>query len=71
MRPIEGKEAIARLKKLGFRIARVKGSHYIMQNAETGRICVVPVHGSRDIPVPVMKSILKQAGLSEDDFFSR
>ena len=60
MRPIKGKEAIARLKKLGFCVARIKGSHHIMENTETGRICVVPVHGARDIPVPVIKSVLKQ-----------
>ncbi len=68
MRFIRGKEVIARLKKLGFRVVRIKGSHHIIENAETGRICVVPVHGSRDIPVPVIKNILKQAGLTEDDF---
>ena len=68
MRFIRGKEVIARLKKLGFRVVRIKGSHHIIENAETGRICVVPVHGSRDIPVPVIKNVLKQAGLTEDDF---
>ncbi|MGR3311221.1 MAG: type II toxin-antitoxin system HicA family toxin [Candidatus Brocadiales bacterium] len=40
-----------------------------MKNETTGRICVVPYHGQRDIPRPTLHNIVtKQACLTEDEF---
>ncbi len=62
------RKLIAQLKKLGFEVVRISGSHYILENPSTGKICVVPVHGNQDIPGPVVLSILKQAGISPEEF---
>jgi predicted RNA binding protein YcfA (HicA-like mRNA interferase family) len=40
---LDGKELVAALERLGFRVARVKGSHHILLH-EDGRRTVVPVH---------------------------
>lgn len=70
MRPLKARQLITRLKKFGFQTVRVRRSHHILQNTESGRICVVPYHGNRDIPAPVIINILKQAGLSIKEFLN-
>jgi len=56
-----GKELITLLKKNGWIIDRIKGSHHILiKGTET---LVVPVHGKKEIPQGTLTSILKKAGL--------
>jgi len=68
MKPLKPREVLSRLEKLGFSTVRIRGSHYVLRNEKTGKICVVPFHSDRDIPVPVLRSILKLAGLSKEEF---
>ncbi len=56
-----GKELITLLKKNGWIIDRIKGSHHILiKGTET---LVVPVHGKKEIPQGTLTNILKKAGL--------
>ena len=50
------------LKKHGFILDRVKGSHYIYYHPETKKRAVVPFH-KKDLPRGTMLEILKQAGI--------
>ncbi|MBI5788962.1 MAG: type II toxin-antitoxin system HicA family toxin [Candidatus Schekmanbacteria bacterium] len=69
--PIKARVVIQKLERAGFVIARQTGSHVIMENEVTGKSCVVPNHGQRDIPRPTLRSIVvKQAGLTEDEFLN-
>jgi predicted RNA binding protein YcfA (HicA-like mRNA interferase family) len=63
---ISGAEAIRALQKLGFVIARQKGSHIILRRGSAG--CVVPNH--KEIKVGTLSSVLKQAGVSTDEFMA-
>ena len=63
---ISGAEAIRALQKLGFVIARQKGSHVILRRGSAG--CVVPNH--KEIKIGTLSSVLKQAGVSTDEFIS-
>ena len=63
---ISGTEAIRALQKLGFVIARQKGSHVILRRGSSG--CVVPNH--KEIKIGTLSSVLKQAGLSAEEFMS-
>jgi predicted RNA binding protein YcfA (HicA-like mRNA interferase family) len=45
---LSGKELIAALKKAGFDVIRVKGSHHFLRHAD-GRSTVIPVHSAEDI----------------------
>jgi predicted RNA binding protein YcfA (HicA-like mRNA interferase family) len=45
---LTGSRLIGALKKVGFVIARVKGSHHILTHVD-GRLTVVPVHAGEDI----------------------
>jgi predicted RNA binding protein YcfA (HicA-like mRNA interferase family) len=63
---ISGAEAIRALQKLGFVIARQKGSHVILRRGSTG--CVVPNH--KEIKIGTLSGVLKQAGVSTDEFMA-
>lgn len=58
---MNGKQAIKTLRKNGFEVLRVRGSHYILGN---GHIKVtVPVHGAKDLKPGTCNSIEKQSGV--------
>mgnify|MGYP001602880693 CR=1 FL=1 len=67
---VSGKEVIKRLQKMGFVIKRVRGSHVHMIKRVNGMEfnVTVPVHGNRDLNPRVLKFILRQAGLSVEEF---
>ena len=63
------KEIIAALQSAGLEIDRQKGSHVTLRNPETKRTTVEPMH-TAELPRWLMKKIIKDAGLSEDEFRS-
>lgn len=64
---LKAKEAISALEKLGFQMDHVTGSHYILRHPD-GRRAVVPYHGNRDVKPGVLHSIIRQAGISPEEF---
>jgi predicted RNA binding protein YcfA (HicA-like mRNA interferase family) len=58
-------ERVAR--KLGFEKARQKGSHARWQHPD-GRSTTIPIHGNAEIGGWLFREILKQLGISEDEF---
>jgi predicted RNA binding protein YcfA (HicA-like mRNA interferase family) len=65
---LKAREVIRILERLGFRLHHSTGSHRIYKNPATGRRAVIPFHGSRDLNLNVLRSILRQADLAEDEF---
>lgn len=63
---ISGDQAVRALEKLGFSAVRQKGSHIVMRRGSTG--CVVPNH--KEIKVGTLSGILKQAGVSYEEFIA-
>jgi len=63
---ISGPAAIRALQKLGFIHVRQKGSHVILRRGATG--CVVPNH--KEIKIGTLSGVLKQAGVSLDEFMA-
>ncbi|RYZ18471.1 MAG: type II toxin-antitoxin system HicA family toxin [Chitinophagaceae bacterium] len=61
------KALIKALEANGFVFKRSKVSHRIYFNKNTDKTIVVPMHGNKDIAKGTFLSILKQAGLSQDD----
>lgn len=61
---VSGAEAIRALERLGFAIARQRGSHVVMRSESSG--CVVPNH--RELKVGTLAGLLKQAGVSPEEF---
>jgi predicted RNA binding protein YcfA (HicA-like mRNA interferase family) len=48
------------LKKNGWKVIRINGSHHILQKGD--QITVVPIHG-KDVPTGLLNCILKETGL--------
>jgi predicted RNA binding protein YcfA (HicA-like mRNA interferase family) len=55
------------LRKHGFTLIGQSGSHQKWRHA-IGRQVIVPVHGSKNIPIGTLKSIIDGSGLAVDDF---
>jgi len=60
-------QVIAALHQGGFEQIRQVGRHVHLRHPNTRRRTIVPLH-SGDLKRPLLKSIIKQAGLSEDQF---
>ena len=56
-----GKELLDLLRRNGWVLDRIRGSHHIMIKGD--RTISVPVHGSRDLPKGLVKALFKQGGL--------
>ncbi len=54
-------------RKLGFQMVRQKGSHARWKHPD-GRATTIPVHGNSDIGSWLFHEILKQLGITEDEF---
>ena len=62
-----GREVIATLKRAGFEVVRIKGSHHFLRHPD-GRCTVVPVHAGEIIGVGLMKTILDDAEMTAEQF---
>lgn len=61
---MNGRELVKLMKKEGWMLARVTGSHHWMVK-EGCRSISVPVHGKKDLPKGLLHAILREAGLEE------
>ncbi|MGO9006464.1 MAG: type II toxin-antitoxin system HicA family toxin [Beijerinckiaceae bacterium] len=64
-----GKDVVRALEKAGFVVDRIVGSHHVMAfPGDSTRTVTVPVHASRDLKPGTLRSIIRQAGLSVEEF---
>lgn len=66
---LTGQQVIAALKKAGFEILRIKGSHHFLRHSD-GRSVVVPVHRGEIIGPGLMLKILRDCELEREEFMS-
>lgn len=64
---ITGQQMISALKKVGFSIARIKGSHHFLIHPD-GRRTVIPVHGKETIGRGLFAQILRDCKLTLNEF---
>jgi predicted RNA binding protein YcfA (HicA-like mRNA interferase family) len=71
LRRVSGREAIRVLEKLGFEQVRQRGSHVVLKKdtLEGATGCVVPLH--RELAIGTLRGILKQAGVTPDEFMEK
>lgn len=62
--PLSGKELVKLYKKHGWKLDRIKGSHYIMRN-KNGEIMPIPVHGNRSLKKGLESALLKKLGVKK------
>ncbi len=64
-----GRQVLAALRRAGFVIDRIVGSHHVMRHHDdASRAVTVPVHGPRDLKPGTLRNIIRQSGLSVDEF---
>ncbi|WP_409970481.1 type II toxin-antitoxin system HicA family toxin [Piscinibacter sp.] len=61
---VSGAEIVRALERLGFAVARQRGSHVVLRRGSAG--CVVPNH--REVKVGTLSGVLKQAGVTAEEF---
>ena len=65
--PFKPREVLAKLQRAGFEVERHKGtSHHFLRHAD-GRQTMVAMH-TKDVPDGTFRAILKQAGLTLEEF---
>ncbi len=69
LKPLSALKVIKILESFGFKVVRKKGSHVILQN-KGGRTIVIPVHSGEELGRGILLKIIKQAGLTKDEFLS-
>ena len=67
---LKPREVIRILERAGYQVDRVKGSHYIMRHPQRPGRIPVPFHAGRDIKMAVLRSIVEQSGLTEEEFLA-
>ena len=64
---INAADAIRVLERAGFFLVRQSGSHRIYRNA-SGKRTTVPFHSGKELHPKILKSILRDADMSVEDF---
>jgi len=63
---VTGKRVVSALKRAGFVVVRVTGSHYHLHKPGS-QLVTVPVHAGETLSPMVLKSILEQADLTVEE----
>ena len=65
---VTSQEALAAVRRDGWQEVRSRGGHIQLKHAtKPGRV-TIPVHTGKVIPLDILSSIIKQAGLTADQF---
>lgn len=67
---LKPREVVAILQSLGFEEIRQKGSHKQFRHFD-GRQTTVPFHGGRDISPTLLRQIIKDIGLTPEEFLKK
>ena len=65
LKSLKPREIIRKLEKAGFQLTRQKGSHARYVRGSRG--VTVAIHPG-DVPLPVIRSIIQQAGLTPEEW---
>jgi predicted RNA binding protein YcfA (HicA-like mRNA interferase family) len=63
---LTGQQLISALRKAGFEVLRVKGSHHFLRHSD-GRCTVIPVHRGETIGPGLLSKILRDCDMARDD----
>jgi predicted RNA binding protein YcfA (HicA-like mRNA interferase family) len=66
---VNSRRVIRALTRAGFVVDRIAGSHHVMVfPGDLARTVVVPVHAGRDLKPGTLRSIIRRAGFSVEEF---
>ena len=67
MKAVSGKQLCKVLEQWGWTLQRIHGSHHIYGKIGNPVILTIPVHGNQDLKRGLLRRLMKDAGLTEDD----
>lgn len=67
MKSVSGSAMCKALERKGWTLARIRGSHHIYNRPGARRPIPVPVHGAHALKGGTQRSIMREAGLTDDD----
>jgi len=67
---VTGKQVLSAVKRTGFEVINVRGSHHYLRKAEGSKLVVIPVHTGEIIPPKTLQSILEQAEIDIEVFLA-
>jgi predicted RNA binding protein YcfA (HicA-like mRNA interferase family) len=65
---LRAREVVKALEKAGFEKWRQRGSHLTLFRATDRRALTVPMHFSKTLPKGTLRAIIRQSGLSPEEF---
>lgn len=64
-----GRQVLRALRKAGFVVDRIVGSHHVLAHPDDPRRAVtIPVHGNHALKPGTLRNIIRQAGLTVEEF---
>ncbi|MCO6437761.1 MAG: type II toxin-antitoxin system HicA family toxin [Phycisphaerae bacterium] len=67
MKQVTGRALIKLLRRHGWEVLRIHGSHHVMGKEDSNVRLSIPVHGNKPLKTGLVSHLLKMAGLSESD----
>lgn len=68
LHPEKPDRVIRKLKVLGFEGPFGGGRHVVMRHPRTGKKISIPIHKGRDIPRGTLRAILKEVGVTVEEW---
>ncbi len=68
LKPLHRKDLIRKLKNLWFEWPFTWGKHEYLKNKNNFKIIIPNTHSWKDIPIPIIKAIIKQLWIEVKDF---
>lgn len=65
---ITGDAAVKAFSKVGFVLDHIEGSHHILRKSGERHRLSIPVHGSEIVGLGLLKSQIRKAGLTVEEF---
>ena len=68
MKQVSGRELAQIVQRRGWILARIQGSHHVFTMAGRRERIVIPIHGNQPLKKGLLRSLMKIAGLQDEDF---
>jgi predicted RNA binding protein YcfA (HicA-like mRNA interferase family) len=65
---VTGPELVRVLERAGWECVRMRGSHAVMIHRDVSSTVPVPTHAGRDLPLGTLRAILRETGISPEEF---
>ncbi len=66
--PLKPRQVIQKLRKLGYVGPFPGGRHRRMVHPESGKIIPIPMHRGKDVSVGLIREILRELGISREEW---